>query len=63
MAPLGENSAVRRAIDQLRIHDPRMTFPMHHLNDWLWQDGDLNRLIPALSPYIGQCGSARASYI
>lgn len=44
------------AIYQPRMHDLRATFAVHRLTSWLRQGGDLNRLIPALSAYIGQCG-------
>jgi hypothetical protein len=41
---------------QPRMHDLRTTFAVHRLTSWLRQGGDLNRLIPALSAYMGQCG-------
>lgn len=41
---------------QPRMHDLRATFAVHRLTSWLRQGGDLNRLIPALSAYMGQCG-------
>jgi len=44
------------AINQPRMHDLRATFAVHRLASWLRQDADLNRLIPALSAYMGQCG-------
>ena len=44
------------AIYQPRMHDLRATFAVHRLTSWLRQGGDLNRLIPALSAYMGQCG-------
>jgi integrase len=44
------------AIYQPRMHDLRATFAVHRLTNWLRQGGDLNRLIPALSAYMGQCG-------
>jgi integrase/recombinase XerD len=44
------------AIYQPRMHDLRATFAVHRLTRWLRQGGDLNRLIPALSAYMGQCG-------
>lgn len=43
------------AIYQPRMHDLRATFAVHRLTSWLRQGGDLNRLIPALSAYMGQC--------
>jgi integrase len=44
------------AIYQPRMHDLRATFAVHRLTSWLRQGGDLNRLIPALSTYMGLCG-------
>ncbi len=41
---------------QPRMHDLRATFAVHRLTSWLRQGGDLNRLIPALSAYMGQVG-------
>ena len=41
---------------QPRMHDLRATFAVHRLTSWLRQGGGLNRLIPALSAYMGQCG-------
>jgi integrase len=41
---------------QPRMHDLRATFAVHRLTSWLRQEGDLNRLIPALSAYMGQVG-------
>lgn len=39
---------------QPRMHDLRATFAVHRLTSWLRQGGDLNRLVPALSAYMGQ---------
>src|SRR5580658_6532927 len=47
-------SCVRQT--QPRMHDLRATVAVHRLTSWLRQGGDLNRLIPALSAYMGQCG-------
>ena len=44
------------AIYQPRMHDLRATFAVHRLTSWLRQGADVNRLIPALSAYMGQCG-------
>ena len=44
------------AIYQPRLHDLRATFAVHRLTSWLRQGADLNRLIPALSAYMGQVG-------
>ena len=41
---------------QPRMDDLRTTFAVHRLTAWLRQGADLNRLIPALSAYLGQCG-------
>jgi integrase/recombinase XerD len=41
---------------QPRMHDLRATFAVHRLTSWLRQGGNLNRLIPALSAYMGQVG-------
>lgn len=41
---------------QPRMDDLRTTFAVHRLTTWLRQGADLNRLIPALSAYMGQCG-------
>ena len=38
------------------MDDLRTTFAVHRLTTWLRQGADLNRLIPALSAYMGQCG-------
>ena len=37
-----------------RIHDLRHTFAVHRLTSWLKHGADLNRMIPALSAYMGQ---------
>ncbi|KAA6461896.1 hypothetical protein DYQ86_09620 [Acidobacteria bacterium AB60] len=37
-----------------RIHDLRHTFAVHRLTAWLKHGADLNRMIPALSAYMGQ---------
>lgn len=44
------------AIYQPRMEDLRATFAVHRLASWLRQKADTNRLIPALSAYMGQCG-------
>lgn len=44
------------AIYQPRMHDLRATFAVHRLTSWLRQGADLNRLLPALAAYMGQCG-------
>ncbi len=41
---------------QPRMEDLRATFAVHRLASWLRQKADTNRLIPALSAYMGQCG-------
>ena len=44
------------AIYQPRLHDFRHTFAVHRLSAWIKHAADLNRMIPALSAYIGQVG-------
>ena len=41
---------------QPRLHDLRHTFAVHRLTAWIKYGEDLNRMIPALSAYIGQVG-------
>jgi len=41
---------------QPRLHDLRHTFAVHRLTTWIKHGADLNRMIPALSAYIGQVG-------
>ena len=41
---------------QPRLHDLRHTFAVHRLTTWIKRGADLNRMIPALSAYIGQVG-------
>ena len=41
---------------QPRLHDLRHTFAVHRLTAWIKHGADLNRMIPALSAYIGQVG-------
>jgi integrase/recombinase XerD len=43
---------------QPRLHDLRHTFAVHRLSSWLKQGADLNRMLPALSAYLGQVGLA-----
>jgi integrase/recombinase XerD len=44
------------AVYQPRMEDLRATFAVHRLASWLRQKADTNRLIPALSAYMGLCG-------
>lgn len=44
------------AVSQPRMEDLRATFAVHRLASWLRQRADTNRLIPALSAYMGLCG-------
>ena len=39
-----------------RLHDLRHTFAVHRLTSWFKHGADLNRMVPALSAYIGQVG-------
>jgi integrase/recombinase XerD len=41
---------------QPRMHDLRATFAVHQLTAWFKQGADLNRMLPALSAYLGQVG-------
>jgi integrase/recombinase XerD len=41
---------------QPRPHDLRHTFAVHRVTAWIKRGADLNRMIPALSAYIGQVG-------
>lgn len=52
---LREFAGVRKRADGRvpRLQDLRFTFAVHRLNDWVRRDDDLNRLIPALSTYMG----------
>jgi integrase len=36
-----------------RLHDLRFTFAVHRITSWIKSGADLNRLIPALSTYMG----------
>lgn len=38
---------------QPRLHDLRHTFAVHRLTEWYRQDADVQRLLPALSTYLG----------
>lgn len=38
---------------QPRLHDLRHTFAVHRVTDWYRHDHDLQRLLPALSTYLG----------
>lgn len=41
---------------QPRMHDLRSTFAVHRITSWIKEGKDLNRMLPALSAYIGQVG-------
>jgi integrase/recombinase XerD len=41
-----------------RMQDLRATFAVHRLTSWIKQGADLNRLVPALSAYMGFSGLA-----
>jgi len=41
---------------QPRLHDLRATFAVHRLTAWFKQGADMNRMLPALSAYLGQVG-------
>lgn len=40
---------------QPRLHDLRHTFAVHRMTAWFKHGADLNRMIPALAAYMGQC--------
>ena len=42
------------AIYAPRMHDLRSTFAVHRITSWIKQGQDLNRMMPALSAYMGQ---------
>jgi integrase/recombinase XerD len=44
------------AVYQPRLYDLRATFAVHRLTAWFKQGADLNRMLPALSAYLGQVG-------
>lgn len=46
------------AVYQPRLHDLRPTFAVHRITSWIKSGAALNRLLPALSAYIGQVGLA-----
>jgi hypothetical protein len=41
---------------QPRLHDLRSTFAVHRISSWIKSGANLNRVLPALSVYIGQVG-------
>ena len=43
---------------QPRLHDLRHTFAVHRMTSWFKHGADLNRMLPALSAYLGQVGLA-----
>ena len=43
---------------QPRLHDLRHTFAVHRTTSWFKHGADLNRMMPALSAYLGQVGLA-----
>jgi len=46
------------AFYQPRMHDLRATFAVHRITSWIKNKADLNRMLPALSVYMGQVGLA-----
>jgi integrase len=38
---------------QPRLHDLRHTFAVHRLTEWYRQNADVQRMLPALSTYLG----------
>ena len=43
---------------QPRMHDLRSTFAVHQITSWIRQKADLNRMLPALSAYMGSANLA-----
>ena len=43
---------------QPRMHDLRSTFAVHRITSWVKNGADLNRMLPALSTYMGNMGLA-----
>ena len=41
---------------QPRVHDLRSTFAVHRIEEWIKKGSDLNRMLPALSAYMGHTG-------
>jgi integrase len=39
-----------------RLHDLRHTFAVHRIDGWIKHGADLNRMLPALSVYMGRHG-------
>lgn len=48
---------------QPRMHDLRHTFAVHRLTAWIKRGADLNRMVPALSAYMGKFASAQRTAI
>jgi hypothetical protein len=46
-------AAMNGARYQPQMHDLTHTFAVHRLTAWIKRDADLNRMLPALSAYIG----------
>lgn len=47
-----------------RLHDLRFTFAVHRITSWIKSAADLNRLLPALSTYMGNANlTAADSYL
>lgn len=52
------------AVYQPRMHDLRATFAVHRITSWVKNGADLNRMLPALSTYMGNMGlSASERYL
>jgi site-specific recombinase XerD len=64
---LREIARVERRDDsyfQPRLHDLRHTFAVHRLTEWYRQNADVQRLLPALSTYLGHVSlSATQRYL
>jgi integrase/recombinase XerD len=46
------------AIYEPRLHDLRSTFAVHRITSWIKNGAEMNRMLPALSAYMGQVGLA-----
>jgi integrase/recombinase XerD len=46
----------------VRLHDLRFTFAVHRITSWIKSGADLNRLLPALSTYMGNGNLAAANF-
>jgi integrase len=54
----GHSGVVRRdgRYREPQMRDLRSTFAVHRIASWIKEGADLNRMLPALSAYMGLCG-------